>query len=430
MTTIRRACAVLFIVIAAGMAANAYGQSSASVLCYHAFLEKKRDNFCFTLDELNSHITQLRKEGFMFVSVDDIISGRAAGTKNVLITVDDGNKSVYEAHKKVFKPNGIRPLLGIYPNIIGKKNYALTWEQLIELAGDGCDIAAHGYYHLKINQRLFDDHPAYFRKEIYGSKKVLEEKLNRKVSIFVYPFGLRTEVATRALKEAGYRYAFTIDRGKINMPLEYKEGNLQLPRYMVTRTGWKYCFNSVVRNSRSKIPVKFARIVEENNDNKDLALAEPVSTRRPAHVEKTVQQPAEKPSLVVEGPVTPKRSAKADRNAVDHISYERPRDIHDRSRGANGTAALTVQTKTIPMESSLFNFRGGQADSQEKQSNVSIALEAKTGKDVKGYRADVKKNYYKLTHESYMTYNRFMGLVRGKIDRLKRQVKQYLVSHL
>src|SRR5208337_1556199 len=338
MTIIRRACAVLFLLITAGMTANAYGQSSASVLCYHAFLEKKRDNFCFTLDELNSHITQLRKEGFRFVSVDDIISGRAVGTKNVLITVDDGNKSVYEAYKKVFKPNGIRPLLGIYPNIIGKKNYALTWEHLIELADDGCDIAAHGYYHLKINQRLFDDHPTYFRKEIYGSKKVLEEKLNRKISIFIYPFGLRTEVATRALKDAGYRYAFTIDRGRIDMPLAHKEGNLQLPRYMVTRTGWKYCFSSVVRNSRSKIPVKVARIAEENNDTKDVGLAEPASPRRPKRIENIVQLPTEKSILDSGGAVAPKSTAKADQKAVDYISYEKPRETNDRGPATDRAA--------------------------------------------------------------------------------------------
>ena len=58
------------------------------------------------------------------------MNGRITGTKNVLVTIDDGNRSVYEAFQKVFKPNGIRPLLAIYPNIIDKKKYALTWDQL------------------------------------------------------------------------------------------------------------------------------------------------------------------------------------------------------------------------------------------------------------------------------------------------------------
>ncbi len=440
----RKACAgILGMAIAVSTAAHAYAQSSASVLCYHAFLEKKRDNFCFTLDELNAHIAQLRKEGFRFVSIKDIIGGKTEGTKNLLVTVDDGNKSVYEAYKKVFKPNGIRPLLGIYPNIIGKMNYALTWEQLIELANDGCDIAAHGYYHLKINQRLLDEHPAHFRKEIFGSKKVLEEKLGRKIAVFVYPFGLRTEAGARALKEAGYQYAFTINRGKIDMPLVHTDANLQLPRYMVTRTGWKSCLHSVVRNSKPK-PVKIARAELETKDNeKDPATppvqvaatdkkdSKQVSARNP-HVEAPLRfaRPVAEYEDENELPVSHRPLLRPGASAIDLVSYERPRTGNDPTSSLNRAVARTGERKTVPIESSLFDFRSMQPDPTARQISAGVVLEAKAGKDVKGYRADVKKNYYKLTGDSYKIYNRFLGLVKGKIDRIRRQVKQYVVSHL
>ena len=59
------------------------------------------------------------------------------GDRNIMISIDDRNQTVYRAYHDVLKPLHIRPLLAIYPNIIGKRKYALTWEQLRELAADG-----------------------------------------------------------------------------------------------------------------------------------------------------------------------------------------------------------------------------------------------------------------------------------------------------
>ncbi|HOD16721.1 MAG TPA: hypothetical protein PKI31_18525, partial [Spirochaetota bacterium] len=108
------ALAALVAAFAAAAAPAIAARASVSVLCYHTFLDKKKmDPYCFTVGELSSHIAQLKKQGFRFVSIGDVVSGRITGTNNVLVTIDDGNRSVYEAFQKVFKPNGIRPLLGI-----------------------------------------------------------------------------------------------------------------------------------------------------------------------------------------------------------------------------------------------------------------------------------------------------------------------------
>lgn len=264
-----------FILASALLEAPAYAESAVSVLCYHSFLEKKKmDPFSFTIDELNSQIMQLKKEGFRFVSISDVVSGRITGTKNILVTIDDGNKSVYDAYRKVFRPNGIKPLLGIYPNIIiNKKHYALTWEQLIELANSGCDVAAHGYFHLKINKKLYDKNPSYFNKEIFLVKKVLEEKLNRKITVFLYPFGLRDDFTIAKLREAGYHHAFTINNGRIDIPLTRGDRLFELPRYMVTRTSWKYCFNSVVKNARHRTAYKVAAAADEAAEKTGMNIA-------------------------------------------------------------------------------------------------------------------------------------------------------------
>ncbi len=226
------------------------------ILCYHSFMGDKNE-YSFSLDELSEHIEYFKSQGFTFVSVRDLLNGRVYGSRNILISIDDGHRTVYEAYRDVLRPNNIKPLLGIYPAIIGKKKYALTWEELRDLANKGCDIASHGFYHSKINQKLFDSNKKGFLKEIVHSKKILEEKLEREVDIFIYPFGIVSDLVIEYVKGAGYRYAFSIHRNSLD-PVELKVIPYELPRYLTSRVSWKGNFNSIIRNAKKSENHKIA----------------------------------------------------------------------------------------------------------------------------------------------------------------------------
>ncbi|HQO03467.1 MAG TPA: polysaccharide deacetylase family protein [Spirochaetota bacterium] len=218
-----------------------------SVLCYHSFLGRDKVIYDFSLSELKSQILELRNKGYKFVSYKDVIRGNIHGDRNILVTIDDGNRSVYQAYYQVFKPFGIKPLLAIYPFIIGRKDYSLTWEQLAKLSSDGCDIASHGFFHLKINNKLYNSDKKSFHREIFHSKKTLEEKLNVQIDTFIYPFGLCTDIAIREIKKAGYKYAYTIKPDYLNLPLGNNKDMLRLPRFMLTRGNHKYTIKNIVR---------------------------------------------------------------------------------------------------------------------------------------------------------------------------------------
>jgi peptidoglycan/xylan/chitin deacetylase (PgdA/CDA1 family) len=222
-------------------------EQKVCVLCYHSFLGNKRFAGDVSLQELTSQLDFFQRKGFHFVSFSDIVKGTVTGSQNVLIVIDDGNESVYRAYYEIFKPRHIKPILAIYPSIIGKKTFALTWEQLRELSHDGCDIAAHGYYHLHLNQKLYNKDKAAFIKEIYYSKEVLEKQLNSKVSIFVYPNGVRSDITKKTLKEAGYAYAFTIQWGILLSPMMLNTDPYDLPRYMIYQNNWGMISNSVLK---------------------------------------------------------------------------------------------------------------------------------------------------------------------------------------
>ncbi len=215
------------------------------ILCYHAFLEKK-DPYSFSTDQFREQLNKLKSSGFTFVTFEDVINNKITGNKNILISIDDGNKSVYDAYYSIMKPMGIKPLLGIYPAIIGRMKYAMTWEEVKRLSDDGCYIASHGYHHMFLSEKYYNQEPASFKKEIYLSKKVLEEKLNRKIEAMVYPFGVNSPIAIEELKNAGYKYGMTIIQGRESLP---SKDNFQIHRYLMTKPGQKGVIGYITKNA-------------------------------------------------------------------------------------------------------------------------------------------------------------------------------------
>jgi len=219
------------------------------VLCYHSFLSNKRFPTDFSPEELRNHLVILKNNGFSVISVSDFINSKVTGNKNILITIDDGNESVFRIYNEILKPLDIKPLLAIYPAIISRKKYAMTWEQLKELSADGWEIASHGYFHEKLNQKFYDKSKARFLFEIEKSKKVLENKFQKPITIFVYPFGLRSPITIETLKNNGFKYAFTIDGGGISLPVSSADKLYEIPRYMMTQSNWKNNLEKVIKKA-------------------------------------------------------------------------------------------------------------------------------------------------------------------------------------
>lgn len=225
----------------------AAAQGKVCVLVYHSFLGDKPFPSDISMQELKTQLDYLKDHGYRFVSLSDILAGAVQGPKNILVSIDDGNQSVYQAYQAVFKPRGIKPLLCIYPNIIGKKAYALTWEQLEELARAGCDIAAHGFYHFPLNQKAYEADPEAFRKEIFHSREILEKRLNIKVRAFAYPNGVNDPITGQTVQAAGYACAFTVVWGPVLCPVGSNPDRLALGRYMIYKNNWEMVRNTIIK---------------------------------------------------------------------------------------------------------------------------------------------------------------------------------------
>jgi len=235
-----------------GLVCPAYATPPAKVcvLVYHSFLDKPSLNRDVSLAELARQLDELKAKGYRFVSYADLEAGRVTGDHNILVSIDDGNLSVWKAYQQVFKPRGIRPLLGIYPAIIGKKSYALSWDQLRALSKAGCGIASHGYYHGKLDEAFYRQHPKEFSDEVRLSKQTLERELGLRVTAFVCPYGVTSAPLRQQLKQAGYEAAFVLNWGPVLAPLKLNPDPYRLGRYMYSDRNWAMLLGAIGQANR------------------------------------------------------------------------------------------------------------------------------------------------------------------------------------
>ncbi len=206
----KKRISLLLAILSLGLSLSAEGK--VVILDYHTFLGNGKSNIDYSEAELAAELDRIASMGYKFVSLDDAIAGRIEGTANIVVTIDDGNHTVYPAFKDVFEPRGIKPYLFVYPAIVsGHVRYALTPEKLRFLAEAGCGIGAHGYHHNPVTDKAWAKDPKDFMHEIELPAPALERLLGSRPTMFGYPFGVFSARAEEAVAAAGYAWAFAAD---------------------------------------------------------------------------------------------------------------------------------------------------------------------------------------------------------------------------
>lgn len=112
------------------------------------------------------------------------------------------------------------------------RELCMNWEEIIELSKDElCTIAGHTKNHYALNQLSIEE----VKSEIMEANKLIEEKIDRRIEHFAYPFGSRVEIGQRefdVVKNLGFKTTTTTRRGTIYN--EHKNYLECLPRIMLT----------------------------------------------------------------------------------------------------------------------------------------------------------------------------------------------------
>ena len=211
-----------------------------SVLGYHDFSDTQPET------AMRTHTTKFRKQmetirqlGITVISWDDFVAWKKGEkeipAKSILLTFDDGWKSVYTDAFPVLREFGYPFTLFLYKNYVDGGGKALTTPMIREMLKAGATIGSHSVSHpypitFKSHRKKGPDaYDAFLRKEMGESKRFLETKFGVTIAAYSYPGGYYTEEMLPLCKEFGYTHAFTVHPGKVKreMPDE------TLPRYMI-----------------------------------------------------------------------------------------------------------------------------------------------------------------------------------------------------
>lgn len=211
-----------------------------------------------TPDKFESQIKWIKDNGYTIVPLKEVVEylqGKRASlpVKSIVITADDGWKSVYTYMYPIVKKYNIPVTLFIYPQTISTGKNAMTWDEVKELQHTGLfDIQGHTYDHPNFKHAKKRLSPAAYEKyvnmQLAGSKKILEEKLGTPISFLAWPFGIYNDYLEQAAAKAGYVMSFTIDYRTANRSFK----PMAQPRFMIIDALSEKTFTGIVGLAKTK----------------------------------------------------------------------------------------------------------------------------------------------------------------------------------
>ncbi|MBT4519720.1 MAG: polysaccharide deacetylase family protein [Halieaceae bacterium] len=199
------------------------GYRTVPILCYHQFTQdRKSDNQLeLTASAFEEQIRYLLANQFRILSFTELetilLRSQPIPSNAVIITIDDGYRSIYDVAWPILKQYQVKATLFVYTDFIGASS-ALTWQQMREMADSGLvDIQSHGKSHASLSRLPQDkttaDYRARVETEISGSNAVFKQRMGSVPVFMSYPYGNTSDIAAALVRDRGYRLAATVTRG-------------------------------------------------------------------------------------------------------------------------------------------------------------------------------------------------------------------------
>jgi peptidoglycan/xylan/chitin deacetylase (PgdA/CDA1 family) len=200
---------------------SAEGLQTIPILAYHRFAEDCSSPLCMPLRIFEAQMRYLKENGYHVITSEELLGfleyRQGLPRKSVLITMDDGYRSVYTIAYPILKKYGFKAILFIYTSFVGVSKIAITWEQLEEMKADGFTVGSHTRFHSDLTKpKEGETEPEYMGRiedEIKGSKKIIDRKLGQDTYVLAYPYGYYDQRSIRIAREAGYKIAMSVKRG-------------------------------------------------------------------------------------------------------------------------------------------------------------------------------------------------------------------------
>jgi len=209
------------------------------VLCYHRCSDVTKDSMTIKTKEFAKQLEWIKQNGYTVITLDtaaQYINGKIKSipAKSIVITADDGHKSVYTDMVPLIKKYKVPVTLFIYPSAISNAKYAMTWDQLRELEATKLfHVESHTYWHPNFKREKKslskEEYEKSVHAQLYKSKATLEKKMGHTIKYLAWPFGIYDDDLLKRAREAGYEMSFSIDNAHMKRGID----TMKQPRYMI-----------------------------------------------------------------------------------------------------------------------------------------------------------------------------------------------------
>ena len=174
----------------------------------------------------------------------------------VAITFDDGYQSLFTNVYPIMKKLNISGCVYLNTNFISKNTNKkstesdghypgedfLSWEEVEELKNNGWEIGSHGCDHLDLTSLSKN----LLKKELFNSKKSIEETLESECIHFSYPWGYHNKTVINMVKETGYKFAVSGIQKGFNIK---KDNIFAIPRFNIHNDYNLSDFKSIIKGN-------------------------------------------------------------------------------------------------------------------------------------------------------------------------------------
>ncbi len=214
-----------------------------TILGYHDFSKtKKATEMLIPTDKFRKQMQAIHDLGLNVITMEEFLAWKRGekkvADKSVVITIDDGWKSVYTDAYPVLREFGYPFTVFLYTNYVDGGGSALTTEMIKEMQQYGCTVGSHSVSHpfpaavKKERIKGSKKFSAYLKQEFDESRKILRKKFKGDVTTYAYPGGFVTGEMLPVATESGYECLFTVLPGKATRTTS----NFTVPRYIILGT--------------------------------------------------------------------------------------------------------------------------------------------------------------------------------------------------
>ncbi|HIX88585.1 MAG TPA: polysaccharide deacetylase family protein [Candidatus Akkermansia intestinavium] len=219
-----------------------HDQTRVAVLGYHNFSKTAPvTEMLMRTEEFRSQMQYIVDHGLTVISMQEFLEWRFGRRELpahcVLITLDDGWRSVYTDAYPILREFGFPFTLFLYPDFLSGRGESMSPEMIREMMQHGATIGSHSLTHpypsdWKAAAAAGDEqNVAYIDRQIGSSREKLS-KLFGPITTYCYPGGYHTPVMLERMPGYGYTAAFTVVPGKVTDD----EPAWQIHRYMIFGT--------------------------------------------------------------------------------------------------------------------------------------------------------------------------------------------------